>query len=75
MCTFIYVSSSDCKDHVHNLLHVHVCNAVCILNAIVFKLLKHPSEGMKTDCGMHNQSLDVRSTTLLVRQNVRSRCA
>jgi hypothetical protein len=32
------------------------------------------SEGTKTDCSMHNQSLDVRSTTLLVRQNVRSCC-
>jgi hypothetical protein len=31
------------------------------------------AEGMKTDCGMCNQSLDVRSTTLLVRQYVRSR--
>jgi hypothetical protein len=32
------------------------------------------SEGTKTDCGVRNQSLDVRSTTLLVRQNVRSCC-
>jgi hypothetical protein len=38
----------------------------------------HPSgsgEGTKTDCGVHNQSLDVRSTIMLVRQNVGSRCA
>jgi hypothetical protein len=32
-------------------------------------------ESMKTDCRMHNQSLDVRLTTLLVRQNVGSHCA
>jgi hypothetical protein len=32
-------------------------------------------EGTKSDCGVRNQSLDVRSTTLLVRQYVRSRCA
>jgi len=32
-------------------------------------------EGTKTDCGVHNQSLDVRSTTLLVRQYVGSHCA
>jgi hypothetical protein len=31
-------------------------------------------EGTKSDCGMRNQSLDVRSTTLLVRQYVGSRC-
>jgi hypothetical protein len=34
---------------------------------------KH-GEGTKSDCGMCNQSLDVRSTTLLVRQYVGSRC-
>jgi hypothetical protein len=33
------------------------------------------AEGTKSDCGMRNQSLDVRSTTLLVRQYVGSRCA
>jgi hypothetical protein len=32
-------------------------------------------EGTKTDCSVRNQSLDVRSTTLLVRQNVGSRYA
>jgi len=32
-------------------------------------------EGTKSDCGARNQSLDVRSTTLLVRQYVGSRCA
>jgi hypothetical protein len=32
-------------------------------------------EGTKSDCGVRNQSLDVRSTTLLVRQYVGSRCA
>jgi hypothetical protein len=32
-------------------------------------------EGTKSDCGMRNQSLDVRSTTLLVRQYVGSHCA
>jgi hypothetical protein len=32
-------------------------------------------EGTKTDCGVRNQSLDVRLTTLLVRQNVGSCCA
>jgi len=34
-----------------------------------------PGEGTKSDCGVRNQSLDVRSTTLLVRQYVGSRCA
>ncbi|KAG1766854.1 hypothetical protein EV702DRAFT_785413 [Suillus placidus] len=38
----IYVSSSDRKDHVRDLLRVHVCDAACISNAIVFKLLKRP---------------------------------
>jgi hypothetical protein len=33
------------------------------------------AEGTKSDCGVRNQSLDVRSTTLLVRQYVGSRCA
>jgi hypothetical protein len=33
------------------------------------------AEGTKSDCGACNQSLDVRSTTLLVRQYVGSRCA
>ncbi|KAG2083883.1 hypothetical protein BD769DRAFT_1682477 [Suillus cothurnatus] len=33
------------------------------------------AEGTKSDCGARNQSLDVRSTTLLVRQYVGSRCA
>ncbi|KAG2755845.1 hypothetical protein P692DRAFT_20868427 [Suillus brevipes Sb2] len=37
---FIYVSPSDRKDHVRDLLRVHVCNAACISNAIVFKVLK-----------------------------------
>lgn len=37
---FIYVSSADRKDHVRDLLRVHVCEAACISNAIVFKLLK-----------------------------------
>jgi hypothetical protein len=32
-------------------------------------------EGTKSDCSMRNQSLDVRSTTLLVRQYVGSHCA
>ncbi|KAG2123156.1 hypothetical protein BD769DRAFT_1359776, partial [Suillus cothurnatus] len=32
------------------------------------------SEGTKSDCGVRNQSLDVRSTTLLVRQYVGSHC-
>jgi hypothetical protein len=37
--------------------------------------LMHPlTEGTKSDCGMRNQSLDVRSITLLVRQYVGSRC-
>jgi hypothetical protein len=31
-------------------------------------------EGTKSDCSVRNQSLDVRSTTLLVRQYVRSHC-
>jgi hypothetical protein len=35
----------------------------------------HRVEGTKSDCGARNQSLDVRSTTLLVRQYVGSRCA
>jgi hypothetical protein len=35
----------------------------------------HGIEGTKTDCGVRNQSLDVRSTTLLVRQNIGSCCA
>jgi hypothetical protein len=39
-------------------------------------LLSAPiAEGTKSDCGVHNQSLDVRSATLLVRQYVGSRCA
>ncbi|KAG1787087.1 uncharacterized protein HD556DRAFT_1449139 [Suillus plorans] len=38
----IYVSSSDRKDHVHDLLRVHVCESHCISNAVVFKLLKYP---------------------------------
>jgi hypothetical protein len=33
------------------------------------------AEGTKSDCGVRNQSLDVRSTTLLVRQFVGSHCA
>jgi hypothetical protein len=37
--------------------------------------LMNIGEGTKTDWGMRNQSLDVRSTTLLVRQNVGSHCA
>jgi len=38
----------------------------------------HPSgssDGTKSDCSVRNQSLDVRSTTLLVRQYVGSHCA
>lgn len=38
----IYVSSSDRKDHVRDLLRVHVCDSVCISNAVVFELLKYP---------------------------------
>jgi hypothetical protein len=38
------------------------------------QVLYGDAEGTKTDCSMCNQSLDVRSTTLLVRQYVGSRC-
>jgi hypothetical protein len=44
------------------------------LNQCISNKKKLTGEGTKTDCSMCNQSLDVRSTTLLVRQkSVRAR--
>jgi hypothetical protein len=43
--------------------------------AIYYRQYKGTIEGTKSDCGVRNQSLDVRSTTLLVRQYVGSCCA
>jgi hypothetical protein len=45
-----------------------------VLSSPMLKCLDY-AEGTKSDCGVRNQSLDVRSTTLLVRQYVRSCCA
>jgi hypothetical protein len=48
-------------------------NSVLTLYSQVM-LQRRSVEGTKTDCGVHNKSLDVRSTTLLVRQYVGSCC-
>jgi hypothetical protein len=42
----IPVIPSDRKDHIRDLLRVHICNAECMCNLLIFQHLKTPRRGL-----------------------------